>query len=135
MKAQVRRQLTVSLENRLGRLADVTDRLSKSGVNVDALSIVDTIDQAVVRLIPSDPALARQVLERSGFHMVEADVLAVSMTDTPGAMAELSRALAQAGVNIDYAYGSSHGPGTVSLVVIRVSNIPHALNQIEALPD
>lgn len=106
MNYRVERQLTVAIENQPGRLATVAEHLAEHVINIKDLSIIDTIEQGVIRLVTSDPILAKKLFVKQGLYCLEADVLCVDLTDTPGTLAALSRALAAAQVNIDYAYGS-----------------------------
>jgi hypothetical protein len=134
MQVTVRRQITVSLENRVGRLAAVTAALAERGVNIEAISVADTIDQAVVRFVPSDPALTRSVLGEGRFHVLEADVLKIETADVPGRLAQVSLALADAKINIDYAYGGSTGANLAGTFVLKVSDISRARELVAALP-
>ena len=121
---EILEQLSIFLANRPGVLARVTHALAEEGINLKAMSVSDTVDHAVVRMVPDDPRKARDVLERGGALVVETEVLCVELADHPGALAELSDKLARADVNIEYAYGSASSGG-VSLIV-RVSDVAAA---------
>jgi hypothetical protein len=132
MKVTVRRQLTVSLENQVGRLAAVASALAARGVNLEALSVSDTVDQAVVRMLPSDPETTAAVLGGQGFHLLQADVLHIVLADVPGRLAQISTALAAAQINIDYVYGGAPGLDR-AVLVFKVSNTARALEIIQSL--
>lgn len=136
MNFSVQRQLTIAIENQPGRLAAVAALLAERAINIKDLSIIDTIEQGVIRLVTSNPALAKELFVQQGLYCLEADVLCVDLPDTPGMLAALSRALAAAQVNIDYAYGSE-GPGEQEMrVVFKVSNLDRArqvLNNLNSL--
>ena len=123
------RQLSIFLKNEPGVLAEVSSALAEKGVNLLALSVSDTVDHAVVRMVVSDPPAARDVLEERGTLVIETDVLAIEMPNEPGALAEASRKLAGAGVNIEYAYGSASGDGAV--LYMRVSSVDAAKKALE----
>lgn len=130
------RQITVVLENEPGRLATICRLLAAEGVNIMALSVIDTIEQGVVRLVTSDAARCRQVLAGAGLYLVEADVLAVAAADRPGKLAELCDALSAARINIDYAYTSTAGhdaDGRRGGLVFKVSNLPRAREVFDAI--
>jgi hypothetical protein len=121
----VEKQLSVFLENKPGVLAEVCRTLAEQGVNIRGMSISDTVDHAVVRLIVNDPQKAIHVLGEHGALVVETEVLAVKLDDKPGRLAELAEKFAQAEVNIEYAYGSSND--THATVFFRVSDVQKAI--------
>lgn len=112
-------QITVFLENKRGRLADVTEALAEHDVNIRAASIADTIDYGLLRLIVSDPVRARQALSERGFTASETEVLAVEVEDAPGGLARIIRCLADKGVNIEYLYAFVGKSGKNAIVVLR----------------
>jgi hypothetical protein len=98
------KQISVFLENRSGRLFDLTDALGKADVNMRALSIGEAADFGVVRMIVNDPDAALKMLTDAGFTVAETDVLGVMIPDVPGGLASVLGALKEAGINIEYAY-------------------------------
>lgn len=119
-------QITVFLENKKGRLADVTDSLAKAGVNIRAASIADTIDYGLLRLIVSDPVKAHQALSDNGFTASEAEVLAVEVDDKPGGLARVISCLADEGINIEYLYAFVGKSGENAIVVLRSEDTARA---------
>ncbi len=101
------RQLSVFVENRSGRLAAATTALADHGVNIVALSLADTADFGILRLIVSDAETARGALKEAGFTVVMNDVLAVEVEDRPGGLASLLSALDEGGINVEYMYAFS----------------------------
>ncbi|MDI6829264.1 MAG: ACT domain-containing protein, partial [Armatimonadota bacterium] len=95
------KQLSIFLENQSGRLAEVTGALGAEGINIRALSLADTSGFGILRLIVSDIAKARKVLQEKGFTVKETDVIAVEVPDRPGGLAEVLSALAAEGINIE----------------------------------
>jgi hypothetical protein len=114
------RQLSVFLENKPGVLAEVCKTLNEKNVNIIGLSISDTVDYAVVRLVVDDPPTATHLLGERGALVVETEVFALKLTNKPGAMQGVAEKLAQAAVNIEYAYGS--GYGQEGIIFLRVSD-------------
>ncbi len=135
MKYSVQRQLTVAIENQPGRLAAICEILGSHAINIRDIAIVDNIEQGVVRFICSDPRECRALLVSRGLYVLEADVLTVDLADAPGRLARLTKALADAGVNVDYAYGSEEPAEHRMRLVIKVSNLDRAREVIAALPD
>jgi hypothetical protein len=121
----IAKQLSIFLENKPGVLAKMCRTLAEHDINIRGLSVSDTVDHAVVRLVVTDPRKAIHVLGEHGMLVVETDVLALDLPDKPGKLAETAGKLARAKVNIEYAYGSSdHSAG---FVFVRVSDIKKAV--------
>ena len=97
-------QLTVFLENSEGRLADLCHTLAENNINMHALTIAETSDYGIVRIICNDVFRAVEVLDEAGFRAAKTKVLAVEVPDRPGALAELLSALGKTDVNIEYGY-------------------------------
>nr|AIF04945.1 ACT domain-containing protein [uncultured marine group II/III euryarchaeote KM3_177_C07]AIF06393.1 ACT domain-containing protein [uncultured marine group II/III euryarchaeote KM3_191_F05] len=116
------------LKNSPGQMAAVGDALAEAGVNIQALSVVDASDHAVMRLVTSDWAATRTALEEMGHDTLVTEVLAIELPHKKGALAEASTKLAAAGINIDYIYGSA--AGRKSILVARVSNLKAALKAL-----
>lgn len=116
------KQISVFLENRSGRLWELTDTLGKSGVNMRALSIGEAADFGVVRMIVNDPDAAQKMLTEAGFTVAETEVLAVEIPDVPGGLASVLGALKDAGINIEYAYAFVARSGEKAIVSMRVED-------------
>jgi hypothetical protein len=135
MKFRVQRQISVAIENQPGRLAAISRTLAERGINIKDISILDNVEQGVIRLVPSDAATCKALLQEQGFHPVEADVLVVDLPDTPGKLAVLSDALAKGGVNIDYAYGSEDPTEQKMRMIVKASPMARACEVITALQE
>lgn len=120
------RQFCIFLQNRPGRLAEVCSALGQAGVNIVGLSISDTADYGVLRLVADNAAKAERVIRDSHFPFCETDVLVVEIPNRPGAMAEIARRLAAARVNIEYSYVTAPSPDIPSVVILRVSDVRKA---------
>lgn len=100
-------QLTVFLENRSGRLAEVADLLGKEGINIRGFSTTEAAEYGIVRLIVTDPERARQLLHDAGFTTHFSQVICVRVPDEPGGLAKVLDEVATAGASIDYLYSIS----------------------------
>lgn len=100
-------QLTVFLENRSGRLAEVAGILGKEGINIRGFSTTEAAEYGIVRLIVTDPERARTLLHEAGFTTHFSHVICVKVPDEPGGLARVLDELAAAGVSIDYLYSIS----------------------------
>jgi hypothetical protein len=121
------KQISVFLENKSGRLATITKVLGDNGINIRALSIADTTDFGILRLIVSAPAKAVSVLKKYDFTVSETEVIAVALADEPGGLARVLAVLDSVGVNIEYMYafvGQTHGN---AVMVFRVEDIDRAI--------
>ena len=97
-------QLAVFLENKSGRLASITKALSDNSINIRALSVADTADFGILRLIVDDIDKATRVLKEGGFTVGKTDVIAVEVADKPGGLARVLSVLHEAGLNVEYMY-------------------------------
>lgn len=123
---KVAKQLAVFIENKLGTLAAVCQALADRQINIEAISISDAVDHAVVRMVVNDPQKALHLLGEHGLLVVERDVLVLNCTSRPGALAGVAKTLAKQKINIEYAY-SSTAPGTsTGAMILRVDNLAKA---------
>ena len=100
-------QLTVFLENRSGRLAEIADLLGKAGINIRGFSTTEAAEYGIVRLIVPEPEAARRLLHEAGFTTHFAQVLCVAIPDEPGGLARVLDALAEQSISVDYLYSIS----------------------------
>jgi hypothetical protein len=128
---QVSTQLSVFLANKPGTLAEVCDDLAAHKINIYALSISDTVDHSVVRMVVSDPEAATTLFEDRGVLVVENKVLLIENSNKPGTLAAIARALSKKKVNIEYAYLATSPKSSKGLAVIRVSDTKKALKILE----
>lgn len=115
------KQLSIFLENKSGRLTEVTDVLGKAGVNLSAMSIADNSDFGILRCIVSDPEKAYKVLKEANFAVKITDVIGFTCPNTSGSLAVVLQYLTEKGVFIEYMY--SFANGDVAHIVIRPSNL------------
>ena len=120
-------QLAIFLENRPGMLARVCDALAEAKINIYAITTSDTVDHAVIRMVVSDPKGALQVFGEYGTLAVEDEVLMVEADNKLGSLARIAHRLADAKVNIEYAYCATSPDARKGLLVLRVSNPEKAL--------
>ena len=122
----IKKQLSVFLENKIGVLERLCRSFKENKINITAISVSDTIDHAVVRMIVSNPEKAIYVLEDRGVLVVATDVLAVNVPDKPGALLSVCKKLAKAKVNLEYAYGTTGSSKGNSQLILRVDDIKKA---------
>jgi hypothetical protein len=111
------KQLSVFLENKSGRLTELTGTLEKNDINITALSVAETSEYGILRCIVSDPEKAVMALRRDGFSVRLTDVICVSMPNRPGALARMLRLLSEAKISVEYMY--AFAVNEKALTVIR----------------
>jgi hypothetical protein len=116
-------QISVFLENKTGRLADVTRMIAQAGVNIRALSIADTAEFGILRLIVDKPADAAAALSKGGFTTRMTDVLAIEIPDEPGSLAKVMEIFKATGVNIEYLYASLEKDCATAVVIFKVEDL------------
>ncbi len=121
------KQISVFLENKSGRLAEVTRALGDNDINIRALSIADTTDFGILRLIVNKPEMANSILKNEGFMVSETQVIAVEVPDYPGGLADVLSELGEAGINIEYLYAFIGRSALNALVVFRVEDCDGAV--------
>ena len=115
-------QLTVFVENRRGCLAQITDLLAKNNIDMRALSIADTQDFGILRLIVSDSEKAKTVLQEANILVQITDVIGVRLSDRPGELSAALGALDRAGINVEYLYAFLTRTEQNAYVVLRVED-------------
>ena len=128
MKAE---QISVFLENKTGRLAEVTGILSEANVNIRALALADTSDFGVLRLIVDDNIKAVKALKNRGFTVGRTDVVAVEVEDKPGGLHRLLDMLHNAEINVEYMYAFVQHSGENAVMIFRIDNIDEAVRVLE----
>lgn len=120
------KQVSVFLENKEGRLVKVLNILEEKQINIRALSIAETSDYGIVRLIVNKPQEAVEILSSQGFRVGETDVLAIEVPDTPGGLGRILEPLSQRGINIEYMYAFLAKRSDKAIVIFRVEDISKA---------
>lgn len=122
-------QLSVFLEDRSGRLTELTRILAENDVNIIALSVAETADFGIVRMVVGRPELAKEALEKGGFSIGLTDVICANMPDKPGSLYNILQILTDEGINVDYMYAFSNN--NVALAVIRSYDIQQVSEVLE----
>jgi len=115
-------QVSVFLENKSGRLAEVCATLGAQHINIRALCIADTSDFGILRLIVNDPLQARRILQEAGFSVGLTSVIALLVPDRPGGLGEVLKVLEAAQINVEYMYAFCVRRGDEAIVIFRVAD-------------
>ncbi len=119
-------QISVFLENKGGRLADVTKVMGENGIDISALSIADTTNFGILRMIVNDPAKAEEVLKEKGYAVRISPVLAIAIDDVPGALSQALDVLERERIEIEYIYAFIGKTDSRALVVLKVKDMEGA---------
>ncbi|KAA0259569.1 ACT domain-containing protein [Deferribacter autotrophicus] len=123
-------QISIFIENQSGRLWEVCDLLGKNNINIRALSLADTSDFGILRLIVNDPEKAYQKLRENEFTVGKTEVIAVEVPDSPGGLAKVLKILKDNNINVEYMYAFVERSGDCAIMIFRFDETDKA---IEAL--
>ena len=119
-------QLSLFLENKPGTLAKVCEELARQKINILALTISDSIDHAIVRMVVSETRKALTIFEERGVLVVDSKVLMIENSNKPGSLAKIATRLAKAKINIEYAYLATSPGASSGLLIVRASDTKRA---------
>lgn len=125
------KQISVFLENKSGRLAEVTKTLSKNMIDIRALYIADTTEYGILRMIVDQPDKALKLLSDSGFTVSSTNVIAISVQDVPGTLDNALEVLSDNNISVEYLYAFVGRTSTDAIVVIRVENPDYTADVME----
>ena len=126
MRVKKCRQYSVFLENRVGALAELCQLISDRSINLLAICAIDTVEEAVLRVVAEDEVKTLEALKGAGFRVVQTEVFLVELDNVPGATGRIATRLAKAGINIDYIYASAHPQGPKAYLVLRTQQMTEA---------
>lgn len=124
-------QISIFLENTPGRLVEVTRIFEEGCINIRALSLADTTDFGILRLIVDQYDKAREILKDKGFTVGKTEVVAVEVPDRPGGLGLVLQILAQSGVNVEYMYAFVQHSGKNAVIIFRFDNLEQAIGLLQ----
>ena len=125
-------QVAVFLENKSGRLAEISHCLAEAGVNIRALSLADTADFGILRLVADDTDKTKTVLKENGFTVGVTDVVAVAAEDKPGGLDKILQVISKADLNVEYMYAFTQKSGETGLLLFRFDDHEKAISAFNA---
>jgi hypothetical protein len=124
-------QISIFLENKSGRLAEVTGVLAREGINIRALSLADTADFGILRLIVNDTEKAKNVLKENGFTVGKTEVIAIVVPDRPGGLAGILDSLRGEEINVEYMYAFVQKSGEDAIIIFRFDEVDKAIGVLQ----
>ena len=120
-------QISIFIENKSGRLAEITRILGDAGINIRALSLADTSDFGILRLIVNDVDNAKAVLKKKGFTVNKTEVIAVEVPDQPGGLSAILQTLDADQINVEYMYAFVERCGGNAVIIFRFDETDRAI--------
>ena len=127
----ITKQLSVFMENKPGRLSGICSTLGDAGVNIHAMSVHDTVDHAIVRLVVDNPTKALLLLEEEGVYIVTQDVVVLEIENKPGIISAIAKKLFHADTNIEYAYCTATKNQDFGCLVLKTKDAEQTLEILE----
>jgi hypothetical protein len=124
-------QISIFIENKSGRLAEITRILGDAGINIRALSLADTSDFGILRLIVNDVETAKAVLKEKGFTVSKTEVVAVEVPDRPGGLSSLLQTLDTDQINVEYMYAFVERCGGNAVIIFRFDETDKAIGTLK----
>ena len=124
-------QIAIFLENKSGRLAEITGILADNGVNIRALSVADTADFGILRLIVDKVETAKEVLKNQGFTVGKTNVTAVKVPDRTGGLASVLKVIDAAGINVEYMYAFVNKTSDDAILIFRFDQRDRAIEVLQ----
>ncbi len=128
----VAEQISIFLENKAGRLAEVTRALSEADISIRALSLADTSDFGILRIIVNDHDKAKNILKEKGFTTGRTAVVAVEVEDKPGGLHNILDILAQKNINVEYMYNFVQKDTSNATIIFRFDKVEKAVEALTA---
>lgn len=126
------KQLSIFIENKPGRLADITETLATSKIDIRAISVADTSDFGILRIIVSEPEVAQEKLKNAGMTVSLSNVLAVCVTDKAGEFSKVARLMSDNSIGIEYVYDFAGKVDNEACIVVRVDDTERAFEILKA---
>ena len=129
----IEKQLSVFMENKPGKLSQICNALSENDINILAMSVHDTVDHAIVRLIVNQPTKALVILEEEGVYTIAQDVVVLEIENKPGIISDIARRLFRADINIEYAYCTASKNQDFGCLVVKTKDAEQTSEILENL--
>jgi hypothetical protein len=130
-KDKMIKQLSIFLENKTGRLYKALDVLANADINIRALSLADTSDFGILRLVVQNPEKGKEVLEKNNFTVKVTPVVGVQLDDTPGGLSKILKIVQDNKMNLDYLYAFTHEKSEKAILLLYANNLDNLVTVLE----
>ena len=117
------KQLSIFLQNEIGSLSKPLETLSENNINIRAMSMADTSEFCILRLVVDNPNKGKNILEENNFLVKTVDIIGVEMTDTPGGLTSILKTLKDSNINLEYLYAFTHDKSNKAILLLHSDNI------------
>ncbi len=125
------KQISIQLENEPGKLSRISGLLGREGINIRAISVAETTDLSIIRLITDNPEKTFVILSQQGYHVKKRDVIAAEVPDHPGALNAILKPLSDCGINVQYLYTYLGRKGDNAIMILRVDKGEEAVEVLK----
>ena len=126
------KQLSIFLQNEIGSLSKPLETLSKNNINIRAMSMADTSEFCILRLVVDDPLKGKEILENDNFLVKTVDIIGVEMTDTPGGLTSVLKTLKDSNINLEYLYAFSHDKSNKAILLLHADDLDNLISTLKA---
>lgn len=125
------KQLSVFLENRKGSLSKPLELLSNNNINIRAMSMADTSEFCILRLVVNDPLKGKEILEENNFLVKVTDIIGVEMNDAPGGLTEVLKVLKDNEIDLEYLYAFTHDKTNKAILLLHTDNLEGLISALQ----
>ena len=125
------KQLSIFLQNEIGSLSKPLDALSENDINIRAMSMADTSEFCILRLVVDDPEKGKEILEQNNFLVKTVDIIGVEMNDSPGGLTTVLKTLKDSNINLEYLYAFTHEKEGKAILLLHCDDIDGLINAFE----
>ncbi len=125
------KQLSIFLQNKEGSLYDALEILTKENINIKALSLADTSDFGILRIVVDKPEKGIKILKENNFLVKPTDIIAIEMNDTPGGLASILGIIKKNNINLEYLYAFTHDKTDKAILLLHTDNLDELISSLE----
>ena len=125
------KQLSIFLQNEIGSLSKPLEILSDNNINIRAMSMADTSEFCILRLVVDDPIKGKEILEKNNFLVKTIEIIAIEMNDNPGSLTTILKTLKDSNINLEYLYAFSHDKLNKAILLLHVDNIDSLITTLK----
>lgn len=125
------KQLSIFLENKEGSLYDALETLTEGGINIRALSLADTSDFGILRVVVDNPSKGIEILEKNHFLVKPVDIIAIEMNDSPGGLSSILGIIKKNNIDLEYLYAFTHEKANKAILLLHTDNLDNLIKTLK----